>query len=109
MNIHKTIPLVDDTDIRLSIDKLSLTYSFSDRSKAYALAHYLEQVCEDGNFKGVLVKSARRHRYQISVPILFGEAYLPDHVLIDLVARHAGISDLRLDFNPKKVGAEGIQ
>ena len=109
MNLHRPISIEQSTKTRLSIDKLSLTYSIPDRSKVSNLAGNFERVCTDGRFKGVTVKAARRHQYQVSVPILFGGSYLNDRLFLDLVARHSGISDLRLDFNPEKVGPEGIE
>jgi hypothetical protein len=109
---HAILPLEShdqyETKTTLIIDKISLTYSFPNQSQVGRLSDNLNRVCQDGSFRGITVKAGRRHRYHVSIPILSGLTYGPDHALLDLVPRHSKISDLRLEFNPAKVGPAGV-
>ena len=110
MNVHDSslIQTGTETRIHLKIDKYSTTFSYHDRLKAQALAARLDEIKFEELFKGITVKPARRHKYQLSIPLFVGGIYLPDRAILDLIGRYPGISDIRLEVNPDKIGPEGI-
>src|SRR5579864_1156214 len=109
MNQHTIIQSDPHTNTtNLSIDKISMTYFIKDRSMAKQLTYRLDQVSDAPRFKNLHVKPSLRHRFRVSLPIPSGESFLGDQITtIDVVARYSGISDLRVECNPTKIGPFG--
>lgn len=110
MNVHDSslIQAITDTKLNLKIDKYSTTFSYDDRSKVNDLPDRLAEIKFEELFRGITIKSALRHRVQISIPLLVDGIYLADRAILDLIGRHPGISDGRLECNPDKIGPKGI-
>ena len=91
----------------LSIDKISLVRY--DPSPANAIANYdrLIQAFKSGQFPGAMLKSGRRHRIQLAIPILNNGSF-SGRLLTQAGPRVTGLCDYRFEFNPAILGIAGV-
>ena len=89
----------------LSIDKISLVRY--DPSPANVVGDRLVAAFESGQFPGAMLKSGRRHLFQLAIPIFVGESQA-GLLLIQAGSGFTGICDYRLEFNPANLGLVGV-
>jgi hypothetical protein len=101
MNLHPDHPW------NLSIDKISLVRY--DPSPAHVIENCdrLIEAVEAGRFPGAMLKSGRRHRIQLAIPIL-NNGLLSGRLLIQAGPRFTGLCDYRYEFNPATLGIAGV-
>ncbi|XIA64959.1 hypothetical protein ACFIOY_00265 [Bradyrhizobium sp. TZ2] len=91
----------------LSIDKISLVRYDPSPVNVIANCDRLVEAFEAGRFPGAVLKSGRRHRIQLAIPIL-EDGSLPGRLLIQAGPRFAGLCDYRFEFNPAILGISGV-
>ncbi len=91
----------------LSIDKISLVRYDPSPANAIDNCDRLIAAFEAGRFPGAMLKSGRRHRIQLAIPIL-DNGSLSGRLLIQAGPRFTGLCDYRMEFNPANLGIDGV-
>jgi hypothetical protein len=103
-----------DRIVSISIDKISMTYSFADRNRlamsAYAIDHLLSYV-DSGKLPGATISDSRFHQYEVVVaPYAGNTGDWPSTIHILLGAKgDSKRADIRIECNPSKLGVDGIR
>jgi len=91
----------------LSIDKISLVRYDPSPANVIENCDRLIAAFGSGQFPGAMLKSGRRHRIQLAIPIL-DNGSLSGRLLIQAGPRFTGLCDYRLEFNPAILGSAGV-
>jgi hypothetical protein len=91
----------------LAIDKISLVRYDPSPANVIENCDRLIAAFESGQLPGAMLKSGRRHRIQLAIPILNNGA-LSGRLLIQAGPRFSGLCDYRLEFNPANLGLDGV-
>jgi hypothetical protein len=101
MNPHRNLPW------SLSIDKISLVRYDPSPAHVSENCDRLVEAFEANRFLGAAMKSGRRHRIQLAIPI-FEDGSLAGRLLIQAGPRFPGLCDYRIECNPALLGIEGV-
>src|ERR1700716_3097734 len=91
----------------LSIDKISFVRYDPSPANAIDNCDRLIAAFEAGRFPGAMLKSGRRHRIQLAIPIL-DNGSLSGRLLIQAGPRFTGLGDYRMELNPANLGFDGV-
>ena len=98
-----TMPIDLEKSFILSIDKISLTCNETNPSHVEETCHRLFEAA-NAPFSGIQIKPNRRYRLQCEIPIPNSTSSF----LIQAGPRFPGIADYRFEFNPTKIGPDGL-
>jgi hypothetical protein len=91
----------------LQVDKLSLVRCDPSPANAIKTCDRLIKAFESGQFPGAKLKSGRRYRIQLAIPIL-DNGSLTGRLLIQAGPRFTGLPESRVEFNPAVLGITGV-
>ena len=92
----------------ISIDGFALTSIELNPDTVEMISNHLGELCANGGLKDSIIKSGRRYRCRVTIPIPINDPNPTGSVLIEAGARLPGIADLRIDFKPAKLGQNGL-
>lgn len=95
------------TAASLSIDKITINYSIKDNSDLTATLNLIADLQFTGQFP-IKITLGRFYRYNCIIPIDTVDNPLVQTVLLQVGSRRPQASDIRLEFNPAKLGPAGI-
>jgi hypothetical protein len=96
------------TEYELSIDKISITVNDPDIERVKNICRHLQQFAETDLLDRYAIKPSRWRFIECSIPIPISSPHSSNRVRFEVGARHSGHPDYRLEFNPSKIGAQGI-
>jgi hypothetical protein len=92
----------------ISIDGFAMTFVEPDLDAVATICGHLIELSTNGWLKGSTIKSGRRYRHRLTIPLPINDPKPTGSLMIEAGARLPGIADLRIDFKPAKTGPNGI-
>src|SRR6476646_3026972 len=95
-------------EYELSIDKISITANDSDIERVKNICRHLKELADGDPLNRYEIEPSRWRWIQCSIPIPISIPHSANRVRFEVGARHSSHPHYRFEFNPSKIGAEGI-
>lgn len=105
---HSLTPPVIQSNVKLKLDKLTVCSNDKNEQNVESTIGLILSDKVEKSIPGLFVSKGRRYELACRIPVPFTESLSKEYVIFEAGPRHAKLPSYRCEFNPDKIGDDGL-